>query len=266
MRSTERNKKKEIRWDAEGAGIRWLDKQIPFTKHHRDALDKVCHEPGFIEAVQGVGDHYLSRSKPEPPKNARWCPEYRKKWVPLSQGDMKKTLLDLQKEENKVKRLAKTKRTHPIWGIFKNAWYAETKSKLNFGDYNSISQFHRLRLQLETTPDDHPDKHIIQAIWDREHKNNFEKLNDKLNRLIEVSLEHLKTVHHEPKTNSVENEKWLAWRLALILKRFGIKPTQVKDGALCLCIEIVLDATGHVSKSVHNYITSEMLKQVKNSE
>lgn len=264
MRSDERKGKAEIRWDSEGNSAYWRDKQIAFEEHHYSQLSEICEDPGFSEAVNGVASHYLSKSKPASPENARWKPEYRKRWVPPTLGDMKVTLHDLEEAENKIRILAATRRTHPIWKLFKDAWYAETKSMLDDDCFDMLRCLDDKFRELETTPDDHSAKPLLVEVWANQHEANFNALNNKIIPvLVKHALAHINDVYPEKRTKSSENERWLAWRLALVIKRFGIKPTGVKDGALCRCLEIVLEAAGRPYASVHNYISSEMLEQVK---
>lgn len=264
MRGTrERSGKPEVRWDSVGTAG-WLDKQAVFTEYHQNNLLKICANPEFLVAVNEVADWYLSRQKPEAPSFAKFRQEYRKKWVRPTFGDMKATFFDLKKTKNKVKQLNEISRCHPIWDVIKNAWYEEHKRQLDCGYFKRVFDIADFHYMLETTPDDHPQKSVMIDIWTKDHKTDFEKLNAEfIPNLIDVSLKHLKDVHLTTQTDSATEKRWLGWRLAIILQRFGIKPTQVKDGPLSLCIGIVLDAVGKPTANPHKYIIPEMIKELK---
>jgi hypothetical protein len=276
MRNTsDRKKKPEIRWDSEANSAWWNDKSVSFTEDQQRQLLKICNEPEFIQAIERLGGQYLSREKPrvapvpKPGGIDRSLDEYRARWVLPSQNDIERTLKDLLKTKNKAQKLGETSGAHPVWETMENAWYAEHKELLRDGFFDQLRYLDEFHFMLETTPDDHPDKPRMQAIWDNDHKFDFEKWNNEIiPNLVELSLKHLKSVYSTRRINNPEHKRWLAWRLAYVLHQFGIKLTQTKGGPLSLCLHVVLEAAGQSDggKSVHNFIKDvwEGIEHIKN--
>ncbi|MEC4746938.1 hypothetical protein [Methylomicrobium sp. Wu6] len=276
-RSKERKPKGEVRWDSAGNAGWWRDKpyavinkdyaeyvltgHLPSKKNNHGRLEKSVRnvpklldkfdDPDFVAAIVDVEDRYLSM-------------KYRRDKLSPTTGDMRETLLDLQEKENKVGQLAEISRCHEIWSIFENAYYAETKKMVGSAFLDRIHDLNRYHWELESTPADHPARQIVQERWDRDHKSNFEMMNnDLIPTFIEISLKHLENAHFEELANSASNDRWLAWNLGIVLKRFGIKPSQTKDGPLCNCLRIVFAAVGRSKESVHHDITKEILRELK---
>lgn len=266
----DRRKKNEIRWDSETGALRWVDKNLSFSDEQRRDLLTICNKPGFIQAVENVGSKYLSRKKPNAPKpkpggSAQPRREYRARWVDPTPADMRRTLEDIEKTENKVQKLASTSRVHPIWNVMKQAWYAEHSRLLESDFFDRLRYLDDFHFMLETTPNDHPQKPDMQVIWEREHKADFEKLNDEtIPQWIAIAKKHLLKIYHYRRTNSKEAELWLGWRLAYVLNQFGIKPSQTKDGPLSNLIGIVLEAAGRPVSHPWKYIIPEAVKSIKN--
>lgn len=264
MRNTsDRKKKPEKRWDSKANAAWWNDKSVSFTDYQRRQLLAICNEPEFIQAVESLGGQYLSREKPrtapvpKPGNLDRSLEEYRSSYVDPTGADMTKTLKDLQKAKNKVQRLAATPRVHPIWKVMKDAWYAEHKKQLGYEVFERLRVLNFRNCELNGTPDDHPQKPMLQATWDNECKAYFEWMNLRwIPELIEISLKHRKKVYPEKRVNNPEHKRWLAWRLAHVLNQFGIEPTQSKEGPWALCLRIVLEASGQLDEdqSVHNFM------------
>jgi|GEM_PF-1580714 len=259
----ERKGKAEIRWDFVGGGG-WMDKEVTFTDYHQTELRKICNVVEFVTAINRIAGEYLSKQKPEAPTFARFNQEYRKEWVRPTVADIRATLLDLQEIENKVSQLDGISICHPVWDTIQNAWYEEHKTMIHRDYFKKISFLADFKNMLDETPKDHPEWQRIQDIWEAEHKKDFEKMNTEIiPYLIEVSLKHLQFSYMTETTDSAGEKRFLAMRLAYVLKRFGFKPSQTKDGNLSKCIEIVLDAVGQPTKTAHKYIIPEMVKQLK---
>lgn len=287
-RSEDHSPKKEIRWDSVGSAGWRNDKQVTFTEDHKKALLEICNNLDFVTAVNRVAGQYMSREKPKQPlsdRAARYQPNYKKRHIQPTLGDMEKTLLDLQKTDNKAKLLNKTPKGHPIWGVMKRAWYKEHKVQLNRDVFDRIHEVAKFQYMLETTPNDHPQWQAMQDVWDKEHQTDFEKMNTEVIpnivkislNIVKISLKHLKEhpeehpeeVYSPEQTDSRTHKIWLAWRLGLVLQRFGLKAASSKDGDLANCLRIALDAAGVLNKynkpieTTDKYITKEVLKELK---
>lgn len=271
MRNTKERKSKgkgEIRWDFSESGVR-IDEATVFTKdYHNEQLIKICDKDDFVAAINRIAAEFMSLQKPEAPNNARFNAEYRKEWVRPTLADMKETLLDLKKAENKVKWLGRISMCHPIFNTFKIASYKEDKTlyhamnKLNLR--SRIKNLDFLEGELETTPKDHPCCQVIQDRWDQFHKTDFEDMNTKIiPALIDISLKHLQFAYMPETTNSASQKRFVALRLGHVFKRFGLKPSTSKDGILCNCIAIVLDAVGQPTKNPHQYIPKGLMEELK---
>lgn len=269
MRNRDRDKKPKPRWDSEANAGGWIDKELLLSDEQRQRLLAVCDRPEFIQAVKRVGNEYLSRKKPKAPEpkpggSAKPLREYRARWVHPTQTDMAKTIEDLENMQNKVQKLAGTSPLHPIFEVFKEAWHAEHGRLLESDFFDRLRYLDDFLFMLETTPEDHPQKPDMQAIWEREHKADFEKLNaETIKHLIDIAKKHLPKIYHFDRTNSNQTEKWLGFRLAYVLNEFGGKPSNTKDGPLSDLIGIVLEAAGTPASNPWKYILPEVIKSVK---
>lgn len=283
MRDEMRSQKACPQWDLRPAKSgRRIDKTIEFPKGSevRATLWRIKNNTEFIEAVADVAGQYLSRTPPDWPMP--WDPkpgqseaevrlmveqqrnEYRQRWLYPSPGEMRATLKDLEKIENKVAKLAVTSRTHPIWRIFKDAWRIEERGKLDTRVFDRLRIVNDKLNELENTPDDHPAKSVLRSIWDQEYRSDFDALNDRIiPGLVGMALRHLETVHFNVQTNHADEERWLAWRLGYVLKRFDIKLTCSKDGHWVRCLKTVLAHIGKPTGGAHKLITPEILKDLK---
>lgn len=276
-RSKDHAGKAEARRDYVGGGMWWNDKQVLFTEYHQNNLLKICNDPDFVAAVNRVAGQYMSREKPKAPLSdiePRFQKDYKNRHVQPTLADMKKTLQDLQKTDNKVKWLNKRPKVHPIWGIMRRAWYKEHKVQLNRVDFDRIHEVADFQYMLETTPNDHPQWQAMQDSWDKEHKTDFEKLNNGyIPNLVEICLKHLKQqlkdIYLSELSDSNTHKIWLAWHLGLVFNRFGLKISCTKNGPLTECLRIVLDAAGVRNKdnkpieNTHKYIKPAVLKELK---
>jgi hypothetical protein len=276
MRNTsDRKKKPEKRWDSEANSAWWNDKTVSFTEDQRGQLLKFCSEPEFIQALEQLGGQYLSREKPKKapvPKPGgvdRSLDEYKARYVIPTQADIKRTLEDLEKTNNKVQKLAATSRMHPLWNVMKNAWYLDHKQRLNRDFFERLRYLDDFLFMLETTPGDHPEKPRLEALWNSECQADFDEWNSRIiPDLITASKNHLKKIYPNKRVNNPEHKRWLAWRLAYVLHQFGIELTQTKDGPLSSCLQVILEAAGQIDAdgTVHNFIEYvwEGIEQIKN--
>jgi hypothetical protein len=271
-RSKEHSGKPEVRWDSVGNRAWRNDKQVIFTEHHQKELLEICNDPDFFTAVNSVTCRYVGREKPQAPLRdiePRFQKDYKKRHIQPTPADIKKTLLNLQKEDsNRLKQLNEISRCHPIWGVIKRSWYEEHKTQIDRGNFDRIHEVADFQYMLETTPKDHPQWQALQGIWNKNHQADFEYLNNVfIPMLIKISLDHIdqhpKKVYLTETSGSKNHKIWLAWHLGIVLKRFGIKVSCTKDGPLAECLRIVLDAAGHPIETTHKYITSAVLKELK---